>query len=58
MFYKLVIKLFIVGRFYFGFFVVYFGLYLIFPRLQCLHCALGRAKIYAQNILTNKLDLI
>ena len=58
MFYKLVNKLFVVGRFCFGCFWAYFDIFLIFTRLQCPHCALIRNKKSKQNNLQNQLDLI
>ena len=58
MFYKLVNKLFVVGRFYFGRFWAYFDIFLIFTRLQCPHCALITNKKSKQNNLQNQLDLI
>ena len=58
MFYKLANKLFVVGRFYFGSFGFYFGIFLIFPQLRCSHCALRRDKQQPQNNLQHRLDLI
>ncbi len=58
MFYKLVNKLFTVGRLCFGRFWAYFDIFLIFTRLQCPHCALITNKKSKQNNLQNQLDLI
>ena len=58
MFYKLLNKLFTVGRLCFGRFWAYFDIFLIFTRLQCPHCALITNNKSKQNNLQNQLDLI
>ena len=49
---------FVAERFCFGRFWICFGIFLVFPQLQCPHCAFGREKKSAQNTFQNQLDLI
>ena len=61
MFYKLVNYISYPGYLrdlYSGHFCVYFDITPIFPRLQCLHCALERDKKSIRNIQQNQLNLI